>query len=258
MKKNIFIILLFFSFIVKPQSVSEDFDKDNHILFESGNKAFIDGNYQLAIKNYEKVLDNGFHSSALYYNLGNSFYRLNNVAETNYYFYKAIKLSPNDTDIQNNILYAQNMTLDSIEELPKTQVKQAIDYLISILSIKNLAFISLAMVYLFFIFFIFYLFSFKPVIKRMYFTLSLFAIIFGFLLVSLLYNEIDRLKNEKAGIVFTKELPVFSEPDKRNQESFYLHEGTKVQLLDKLAGWQKIRLLNGYEGWVKEGKVRSL
>ena len=59
------------------------------------------------------------------------------------------------------------------------------------------------------------------------------------------------------GIIFSKELPVFSEPN-IDDEIFILHEGTKVELIEKLIGWQKIKLSNGAEGWVAEGKIEKL
>ena len=62
----------------------------------------------------------------------------------------------------------------------------------------------------------------------------------------------------KNGIIFTKELYVFSEPNIRKEEIFILHEGTKVRLIDKLKGWQKIRLINGSEGWVVENQIKPL
>ena len=70
--------------------------------------------------------------------------------------------------------------------------------------------------------------------------------------------ELKKSNEIKNGIVFSKELSVFAEPNKRNEELFILHEGTKVQLTDKLKGWEKIRLINGAEGWVNENQIKPL
>jgi SH3-like domain-containing protein len=51
---------------------------------------------------------------------------------------------------------------------------------------------------------------------------------------------------------------VWAEPNTRAEVLFLLHEGTKVQMLDKLQEWQKIRIANGSEGWVKDGEIRDL
>ena len=40
--------------------------------------------------------------------------------------------------------------------------------------------------------------------------------------------------------------------------TFILHKGTKVNLLENLEEWKKIRIANGSEGWVKNPELKSL
>jgi len=234
------------------------FSQTSDLLFQNGNDLYNNGEFEQAIIEYDKILKNDLHSSELYFNMGNCFYKLNKVAESNFYFEKALILSPNNKEILSNLSFAKNMTLDAIEELPKSQIKQYINIFVSIFSIKIWAFISIGFMSIFFITSLLYLFSFNPILKRLYFSLSIF-----FMTASLLSHIIIRQetkKNEviKKGIVFAKELSVFSEPNRRNEEIFTLHEGTKVELMDKLKGWDKIRLVNGSEGWVIESQVKPL
>ena len=93
-------------------------------LVEQGNTAYNEGDYQKAISLYEQTLKMGQHSAALYFNLGNAYYRLNKVAQSIYYFEKAKQLNPKDEDIQINSAFAQNMTIDAIENLPESQIAQ--------------------------------------------------------------------------------------------------------------------------------------
>ena len=111
------IILLFFSLtsLFAPE-------KPPNSLFEKGNAFYNKGDYQSAIESYLGIIENGYHSSEVYYNLGNANYKIGNVAEANFYFEKANILSPNDKMIMNNLEFAKNMTMDSIETLPKTQL----------------------------------------------------------------------------------------------------------------------------------------
>ena len=67
-------------------------------LFEQGNAAYNDGDFTKAISLYVQTLDMGSHSAALYFNMGNAYYRLNNVAESIYYFEKAKQLDPDNED----------------------------------------------------------------------------------------------------------------------------------------------------------------
>ena len=80
----------------------------------------------------------GQHSGALYFNLGNSYYKTNNIAESIYYFEKAKKLLPNDEDIQINSSFAQNMTIDAIELLPESQLEQFQNWVFNSFGLFNL------------------------------------------------------------------------------------------------------------------------
>jgi len=86
----------------------------NESLFDKANSAYNEGNYEIAIDNYEQILENGETSAALYYNLGNSYYKLNNLAPSIYYYEKALQLDPNDNDIRNNLAIAQNLVIDDV------------------------------------------------------------------------------------------------------------------------------------------------
>ena len=228
------------------------------ILFEKGNEFYNNGEFELAIEQYNKILENGMHSPELYFNLGNCFYRLNKVAESNFNYEKALLLSPNEEYVLNNISFAKNMVLDNIGELPQTQFQKNIDYIISLFSIKIWSLILIGLMSVFFISALIYLFSYNPIYKRIYFLLSTIVLITSLLLSNIIWMELKKSNEIKNGIVFSKELSVFAEPNKRNEELFILHEGTKVQLTDKLKGWEKIRLINGAEGWVNENQIKPL
>src|SRR5690606_27767863 len=95
------------------------------------NRLYNEGKYQEAINNYLKVTEGNDHSAALYYNLANSYYKLNQIAPSIYYYEKALLLAPQDTDIKNNLLYAQNMTIDAIEVLPQTGLSRIFQNMVS-------------------------------------------------------------------------------------------------------------------------------
>ncbi|MDG2371764.1 MAG: tetratricopeptide repeat protein [Flavobacteriaceae bacterium] len=249
MKNSIYIVLLFFKI---------GFSQTSALLFEKGNELYNKGEFELAINEYNKILENDIHSNELYFNMANCYYRLNRVAESNYYFEKALLLSPNNKDIIDNLSFAKNMTLDSIEELPETQLQQNINYIILFFSTRIWAFISIGLMSIFFITALLYLFSFNPNYKRVYFSLSIIFLLISLATSTIIWQESKKSNEIIKGIIFSKELSVFSEPNKRNEEIFVLHEGTKVEILDRLTGWEKIRLANGSEGWVIENQIKYL
>lgn len=236
---------------------SELFAQDVAALFEQGNAAYNGGNYALAVEKYEAILAQKQHSAALYFNLGNTHYRLGNVAESVYYFEQAKKMQPLDKAIRNNADFASNMTLDAIEELPQTQLEALQQNILVSFSLNQWAKIVLCFVWMTFVFFVRYRFSQKIQFKRLFFVLGcvlLLVTIISFALTQIKQKEEKQIK----AVVFNQEIEIWAEPNKRADILFLLHEGTTLEVLSELEGWSKIKLANGSEGWVENTAIKTL
>lgn len=77
------------------------------------------GHYQQAIKDYEELLKKG-PSVELYYNLGNSYYRTDNITRAVLNYERALLLAPGDADIRFNLQMARSKTIDKIT--PKSEM----------------------------------------------------------------------------------------------------------------------------------------
>ena len=71
--------IIFTLFILNLQSQVED-------VFDEGNILYNKGKYIEAIDKYNSIIMAGKESSELYYNLGNAYYKINNIANSIYYF----------------------------------------------------------------------------------------------------------------------------------------------------------------------------
>ena len=131
----------------------------NNTLFEQGNALYNEGDYNEAIIKYKSVLESGEHSAELYFNLGNAYYKLNNVAPSIYYYEKALQLAPKDKDILNNIAFARNMTIDAINTVPDVGLSKLIKNTTNMFSFDAWAKVSVSLVLLFVILFLSYYFS---------------------------------------------------------------------------------------------------
>ena len=131
----------------------------NETLFEQGNTLYNDGNYTLAIEKYQSILDNGKHSAELYFNLGNAYYKLNNIAPSIYYYEKALQLAPNDKDILNNIAFARNMTIDDIATIPEIGFSKFVNSITNMMSFDAWAMMAVGFLILFVVLFLSYYFS---------------------------------------------------------------------------------------------------
>ena len=122
------------TFLVCFLSLSFGFAQ-NETLFNEATELYNNGEYSAAIENYEEILENGEHSASLYFNLGNCYYKLNSIGPSIYYYEKALLLSPNNEEIKNNLRFAQNMRLDAIEEMPKTELSRIYNSIIGMFKI---------------------------------------------------------------------------------------------------------------------------
>jgi tetratricopeptide (TPR) repeat protein len=250
MKKIIYILIVLLSNLSIAQ---------NNKLFTNANSLYNDGKYQEAIQSYEKILNNGVHSSELYFNLANAYYKLNEIAPSIYYFEKAKQLSPNDKDIENNMPFAQNMTVDEIDNIPETGLSKIITSITNTFSFDGWAMFSVVFVFLFVILFLGYYFSYSTMIKRLSFVLSFVVLFFSVLTLFLAFQKEAYSKNDKPAIVFAQESAIKNEPNLRSETAFVLHEGTKVQVLETYnKNWTKVKIANGKTGWIANTDIKTL
>jgi len=249
MKKAFYILIFLLSFISMAQ---------NETLFDQGNALYNDGNYTEAIEKYQAILKQGQHSAELYFNIGNSYYKLNNIAPSIYYYEKALQLAPDDKDILNNISFARNMTIDVVDTIPEVGFSKLINNITNMMSFDAWSKISVGLVIVFVILFLSYYFSHASTKKRIAFVVSLASIVLACTSLSFAYHKYNLEKNDKPAIVFAKESQIKSEPNLRSSEAFKLHEGTKVQILDTVNNWKRIKLADGKTGWIVSEDIKAL
>ena len=230
----------------------------NDQLFEEGNSLYNDVSYTAALEKYQAILESGEHSAELYFNIANAHYKLNNIAPSIYYFEKAALLKPNDKDIKNNIVFARNMTVDAIDTIPEVGFSKLINNATNTLSFDNWAKLAVAFVILFVLLFIAYDFAYSTQKKRLAFLTSSMSLILALVFLVFAFHKYDIEKNNQPAIVFAQETKIKTEPNLRSNEAFVLHEGTKVQVLESVDNWRKIKLSDGKMGWVIEEDIKML
>jgi len=249
MKNLIVLLLMLFSFTASAQ---------NDALFNRATTFYNEGEYEKASENYFKIIENGEHSAAVYYNIGNCYYKLNQIAPSIYYYEKALLLKPNDREIKNNLAYAQNMTLDAFEALPETSLSKLYKNITGLLSFDQWSYASVFFVFLFILAYILFYYLRYSSHKRIAFIASITSLFIAVFCLVLALVQFRDFEAEKPAIVFSEELIVKSEPNNRSSQAFLLHEGTKVYILDELNDWKKIELKDGKTGWVPSNEIKLL
>lgn len=230
----------------------------NEDLFEKGNSAYQEGNYESAIQQYEKILDNGEASAEVYYNLGNAHYKLNHIAPSIYYFEKALQLDQADEDIKNNIAFARNMAIDDIETVEDRGLSQSLNGLIATFSAGSWAGIAIFFSILFVALFLLYYYTPKPLFKRIFLGVAVISVILCVASIIFGYQQQSFIQDNKYAIIFSEEADVRDEPNLRGESSFQLHEGTKAKILENFQEWTRIELANGAQGWTDSSNLKRL
>lgn len=250
MRKLLFLILV----LLFSPMMGQDADA----LFEAGKEHYKADEFEQAIAKWEAILKKGQHSKAVYFNLGNAYYKINQVAPSVYNYEKALQLDPNDREVKNNLAFAQNMRIDVIEPLPKTVFAKAYDNTMGSLTTTSWAWISVILLILGVGSFLGYYFSAGSGRKRLLFVASI--VLFGLVLFSFAsayFTNIDA-NTERMAVVFEEKMQVRDEPKASGTVSFELHAGTKLDIIDQDGDWIRIELANGKDGWVPATTVKEL
>ena len=230
----------------------------NDARFMQATDAYNEGDYEKAIALYEEILDNGEHSAALYFNMGNSYYKLNQIAPSIYYYEKALLLNPGDSEIKTNLAYAQNMTLDAIEVLPETGISRIYQRVTGRLSFDQWGYTAVILLLLFVLAYLAFYFLNYATYKRIALISSLSFLLISGISVLFAFLQYTQFKEEQPAIIFIEEASVKTEPNNRSEEAFVLHEGTKVNVLEQLNDYKKIQLVDGKVGWISSDELKLL
>ncbi len=232
--------------------------QQNEVLFSQANEAYNKGDYAKSIELYETIEKTGNVSANLYFNLANSYYKMQKVAPSIYNYEKALELTPNDKDIQTNYSFAKSTRIDKIDVLPQGFLSRLYKKLITLFKVDTWAWLSVGLMFMFAICFVVFYRAVSSAQRKMFFAgwtfslfLSVFCMLFAFLTASYTVNN-------RFGIVYVSEIKVQSEPNLRSEKLFTLHEGTKVKLLEEVDNWKKIKLTDGKVGWLPKKQVKEL
>jgi len=227
-------------------------------LFEQGNKAFMDQEYTVAVEKYEKLIQTGNVAAEVYYNLGNAYYKTGNIASSILNYERALRLNPSDDDITYNLRIAYLATIDKIEPVPVVFYEKWWNDFVNGGSVNTRAVLTVVLFWISLILASVYLFSTRVTLRKIMFFGSLIFLFSGFFAWYLTYSQHQYLTNNKAALIFTESAYVKSSPDNKSANLFMLHSGTRIDVIDELQDWKKIRIANGNEGWIEKKAIEII
>jgi tetratricopeptide (TPR) repeat protein len=251
--KKLFILFCFFGFGTSAfADLTESRDQ-----FVKGNMLYEQGKFEEAITHFEKAAEHA-ESAELYYNLGNAYFKTNQIPQAILNYERALKLTPNDTDLQYNLKLANTLIKDKIEKLPELNLTQWWRGLTLSIPVDIWAWGAVGLmagaVLLLIIFFV----SGIRAIRMLTFYTGILLIILS--IVS--YNRADAAQSliqaTTEAIIFSPKVDVKSSPTDDGINVFILHEGSKVRILKESGEWYNIRIASGSEGWIHQSNLERI
>jgi tetratricopeptide (TPR) repeat protein len=242
-------------FMLIPAVQAETREANISQLLNNGNQFYSQGNYKAAIEQYERLVQLPFSNEVVYYNLGNAYFKNNQLGNAILNFEKAFKLAPLDRDVSANLDLARSRIADKIEGRQENILLKPFR--------KMVLFIPLdAETILVLLLFIAANVSFTLFLLSRSTPLSRWAILCagGLFVCSCILGVSNALRIYQAetlreGVVLVDKVDVVSGPAADNPVLFSIHEGLKIRIENDLESWLHISLENGWNGWVKKNAV---
>lgn len=246
--RKLFIAILLLSATLQAMAVTK----------QMGDQEYQKGNYSQAVKDYTELLQHGA-SSDIYYNLGNAYYRLDDIPHAILSYERALLLTPGDADVRFNLQMARAKTIDKITPQSELFFVTGWRALVNLMSVDAWATLSLFALILSIIFALIHFASSNTRRRKagLWLASTFFAV---FLLATLFaWQQKHQLECHCAAIVMSCSAAVKKSPEASSPDHFVIHEGTKVFVQDRgISQWRLIRLEDGREGWIKTKQIEEI
>jgi tetratricopeptide (TPR) repeat protein len=226
--------------------------------FDSANAAYAKNDFDKAIKGYENILAKGKASAALYFNLGNAYYKTNNVGMAVLNYERAKKLAPDDEDLAANLKLTLQRTEDRIDKAPELFLNEWKNDITGLTGEKNWSLLCIAMLCLSLALFALYIVSNRSGLRKTGFFGGSILLVITVVFFLIARHSYEMTVNSAEAVITAGSVTVHGSPDEKGTKLFILHEGTKVNVQQENEGWTEVRIANGNVGWIKINALQKI
>ena len=249
--KQIFTYLLLLSITMVFANIPQE-------LFDQANTAYTKGQYTKAIEQYESVLSSGDFSTELYYNLGNAYWKNKQLGKAVLNFERVLKIAPSDADAAYNLAIVQEQLVDDLDVIGTFFLKDWWQSFYQSLSSMTWSILTLLTICASVGGLILWLFGKERSLKKKGFLGGLILLGLSLLLFLAARSQGNFEANSQQAIVLETAIDLKNGPDLQSTKLISIHEGLKVDLLDKIGSWYKVKLSNGEQGWLPITAVEEI
>jgi tetratricopeptide (TPR) repeat protein len=247
-----FLIMGLLVSLLLPIVAKTENEKSAMECFFEANQAYQNDLFQEAANGYLELIENGFENGHIDYNLGNTFFRLNDLGKAILYYERARLLMPRDSDLIFNLSHARNQALDAVSDSRRFPLNDVLG-----LDSVNLyeAFFAFTLMNVFF-FGMLFIRLFKKAEWTYYLSIFL-AIGVGIGACAFTLKGYELITDDRA-VVISKEVEVRAGPDPGDTVLFKIHEGAVVHYERSEGDWVLLHLSKDKRGWAESKQVERI
>ena len=194
----------------------------------------------------------------LNYNIGNAYFKLNNIPDAILFYERAYLLNPADENINYNLQIARTLIVDRFQEIPELFFVRWYNFMSLFLSTNSWAKISITSFILCLLLLSLYIYSSRYRHKVIGFWFAVFFFILTLASLAFTVRNKSLVYDSHKAIIFSPLVSGKSSPDNSGTDLFVLHEGTKVSIEDEVGEWFEIRLSDGNKGWIPANSLKII
>lgn len=227
-------------------------------LWDRANTAYINGDYHAATEVYKEILARGLSSMKLYYNLGNACFKEGELGEAILYYHRALRLAPGNDDIRYNLGVAEARTKDNIEQIPEFFLTEWLRSVRHMMSCTAWSIFSLVALVAALALSLLYLLARRLSLRKGGFYGTLAALLLFVVTTWFAWGERREMLDDTQAVVMALSTAVKSSPDRSATDLFVLHEGTLVEITNRLEGWCEVTIADGKKGWLESKTIETI
>lgn len=237
-------------------------------LVEMADSAYSSDDFATAAQLYNEAIDSLGTSSELYYNLGNTYYRMGKPGKAVASYERALRLDPTNTDARANLEFVNSRLIDRPGERG-TLFGNMTDKAALSLHYNTWAWLALGAFVVFLGAVALYLFCPVVVWRKVGFFGGFAVLIFTVAAVILaLRGASVSTASDKAVIIAPSTILSTSPrtPRDRSEEAILLHEGTTMLVIDSVSSrtdsvktvWVDVQIDNSHRAWIRRDAIEII
>lgn len=248
MNKGLLIVLFVILFSVSAFAESE--------LFQQANEYYKNKDYLKAIELYQQIEKSDIESAALYFNLGNAYFKNGDLGHAVLNYLKAKRIDPTDPDIRQNLEFAQRFSSVQMEGVELNPISAFLTSIVENYKLNFLAWVSS----FFFILFVIaltvrYALVYNNTLIRMFVVFSLVFLVIAGGLTTFKYRN-DYLT--KRAVIIAEDSKVFTGASEQSDVELEAAPGLVVEILSESTDFYQVLFENKRRGWIQKELVAEI